>query len=165
MKLLTRFRIWAILLFAVLAAGALWWGWYRPLEAHYLGKPTARWAEEILATRSVGVDESGHMVWYNNPSQWEQWWARLGGPRPDWYRQPAVLSGDPAAAAVLAELLRHPEPKVRVTAAVTLRKQAGEWRPTLTEIVETVGTNDVEARQYAEVCLRRFDVLVRGLEN
>ena len=165
MKLVTRRRVLALLPFAALAAGALWWDRYRPSEAHYQGRPTARWAEDILSTRAAGVDESGRMVWYGPPTWWERWRTRLGGPPGDWFRQPAVLSGDPAAAAVLAELLRHPEPKVRVVATTALRMAAGERRPTLEGIMETVGPDDAEARRYAEDSLRRVELMERDLRS
>jgi hypothetical protein len=122
----TRRRFLLVLAWG-LGAGALWWQWYRPGEARCLGRPTSWWAAaahrsepRLVAFCSLGC--APVVLWVERPQPWEALLSRVGFRSP--FQTPrlkdTLLRGDPAAAPVLLELLRRPEPNARLAAVVGL---------------------------------------------
>jgi hypothetical protein len=103
---------------ALLLVGWLWY--YRPWQAHYMGRPSSYWAER-LAKMPKGLSWLFYQPSLTLP---EKWLARglapfgiEGGLRPS----ALELYGQAEAVPVLIELLRNPEPRVRANAAMILR--------------------------------------------
>jgi hypothetical protein len=108
----------------VVALAAAWARRYRPWEAHYKGRPTSWWSEQVrcLPLEGLSIPE------LPPPPLAKDWLERAMeycGIRPfgsDEPRADEVLRGDPAAVPVLIELLRSDDPRARVWAAEALAK-------------------------------------------
>src|SRR5262245_21867392 len=129
---MTRRRLlrWSLIL-VILAAFAVWleptrvvWGWLRG-EAFYQGKPTSWWAGELgrwdIHVMHAHMNMDGmkgcriivHHI--REDSAFERLCKKLL--RDETQREaPGALTGDPAAEAVLAELVNHPVEQVRLMA-------------------------------------------------
>jgi hypothetical protein len=94
------------------------WGWLRG-EAFYQGRPTSWWAGELAMWKEskflvrYGPDDGPFMArnWWRQPGFLEEKIPFLFRKEPDPY--PPLLNGDPAAEAVLRELLLDSSPGVR----------------------------------------------------
>src|SRR5207249_3955908 len=86
-------------------------GWWRG-EATYRGRYSGAWAEELRGWLALGEPGSPGAVLYARPvPAWRQW---LGSPARWAVDEPPLHEGDPAAVPVLVELLRDPDPVVRL---------------------------------------------------
>src|SRR5262249_27785148 len=107
-------------------AFAVWCDWYRPWEAHYLGRPTSWWDREAREWLNSAASAGPVALWVRRRPDtplWREWLGRVTG-RPadtainvDLREEMPLLRGDPAAVPVLAELLRDPDLKCRLIAA------------------------------------------------
>jgi hypothetical protein len=128
----------------VLGAFALWleptrvvWGWLRG-EAFYQGRPTSWWASELerwdcqvaFASFLGPEGEKGCRRierFYRKNTEFEQRWKRWFNIEETNAPAPGVLTGDPAAEAVLLALAEHPSEHVQDLASrglLRLRQRA-----------------------------------------
>jgi hypothetical protein len=129
----------ALLLFSHAATGFVH---YRPLGPHYLGHPDGWWAlrPSVLPLRGAVVAPPPTLAeWLRDRA-----FALVGATPPsvDDPRGNDLLRGDPQAVPVLAELVSHPDPRVRYWAADGLRcvrPRALEAVPALVAAVRRYG--------------------------
>ncbi len=113
----------ALLALTVASPGVYWRlaGWVRG-EAFYDGRPTSYWARQVEDYADVGRADYARtvLIYWRRPDE------RLPKPvralRDRFFGRPPrpLQDAGPSAAPVLAELLGHPDPKVRYCAAVLL---------------------------------------------
>jgi hypothetical protein len=130
---------------------------YRPWEAHYRLRPTSWWAGEISCW--VDVSDSAFPPSYFAPlTPWEQWQLRLGVSSDEHsHRRFRLLQGDPEAVPVLAELLRWPDPVVRLRAAGGLWWFRGDARLATPALMAALGDPNDRVREAAREALRHTD--------
>jgi hypothetical protein len=131
-------------------AGAPAVAWYRPWEARYRGRPTSDWAQEYQGLdwlTSVACDSEGCHFRVEGYST-----RRLGG-RVD----QSLLRGDPAAVAVLGELLARPEHPSRMAAAYGLRRVGPAARAAVPRLLAAVEDEDDEVSFLAVQAMFRVD--------
>jgi hypothetical protein len=154
--------------------GSIWQsdliGWWRG-EAKYKGRYTNSWRVELRRWEKVSIcgGSSGQprLVWSRGPALWHEWLAEPFA-RPGDFDSPVsppLLNGDPEAIPVLVELLRAPEPNVRLIAAEALasfgRGTTEGFLPAvraiLPDIRATLDDEDQERRSQAEQTLRAIE--------
>jgi hypothetical protein len=112
----------------VIAVLGTWVNATRPWEAHYLGKPSSWWADRIRrrptlheTLQSLGSWTKPLQVWFDGP--------------PDLKK---TLDDNPAAVAVLIELLRHSDPEVRASAAMWFPASRPELQLTFPVLADVI---------------------------
>jgi hypothetical protein len=113
---------------ALLALPGYWYVFeYRPWEAHYRGRPTSWWAEEIA--RASPWDG------YVDHPPWLSWVGQFGLPLPERHRPWfALAEGEADAVPVLAELLAR-DPRKHGLAIVYLGHLGAKARPAVPSIL------------------------------
>jgi hypothetical protein len=114
----TRLTLAAALTVLVVAVAAAWVAWYRPWQAHYLGRPTSWWADRLAV---LSFDLFGPRPPRTLPEEWlNRALSSLGVRVDESLSGREVAFGEPEAIPVLLELLRDPRPHVRRWAALSL---------------------------------------------
>jgi hypothetical protein len=138
---LTRRRVYLLVIMALLAAFAVWleptrvvWGWLRG-EAFYEGRPTSYWRYELSRYERVlvfvpppqpNMNALPSQIWLRQRGVWDKlrdWWTNETALQP--LPPPAILQGDPAARAVLEALAADAPDHVRSLAAESLLAMDG----------------------------------------
>jgi hypothetical protein len=136
----------AVLLAFGVDRGLDWYRWHRPGEAHFRGRPTSWW-------------EWQHTRWQNPPA-WRAWLESVGAPYFADPLSPAeeLAAGDPAAAPVLAELLKRPEAEFSDEVLLSLSHQPlAVRRSYVPALLPLLGEADERVRQSASKALSCID--------
>jgi hypothetical protein len=166
MKLLPRSRRSRALLAggAAALAAALAVDWYRPWEAHYLGRSTSWWAAEYRGhgwyyTHPGPGEVHGEfgLSLARDPAWWQEWLARVGAGRPLHNPDERLLRGDPAAVPVLVELARRPQAEVRITAARGLAHVGPAARGTVPHLLARLADPDGMTHLAVREALQEID--------
>ncbi len=171
----------ALLVLTTLACKAIDYArWYRPGEAHYLGRPTSWWATHCqtgtLDVQSFQASPTGWVSYWNyQPVPAGQLYEQTGGSypaEPFWHEWVAVLGirldrydreslwlmrGDPAAVPVLLELLGDPKRSVRHAAIYGLAVVGNKSPDAVTAVESCVNDKDEFVQEFARYSLRRID--------
>jgi len=115
-------------------------GWWRG-EAKYKGRYTNSWRAELRGYDRIGIGDYGvDWIFVRRPSRLEVWLAKvMRGNAPKVHPPAPLQDGDPEAIPVLVELLKSPEPIVRIMAASGLQQigsLASEAVPALSALVD-----------------------------
>jgi hypothetical protein len=164
---------------ALFCLGTLWTvpGWRSALvgfcrkESTYQGRYTNSWRNELQGWEQgsiafvpgipTGCKVHGIIVssWHRRPPLWRKWLSKATGLGPG--NTPSVhsplLNGDPAALAVLVELLKDRDPQVRGLAAEGLGKIGPAALPAFSALLEARHDEDWWVRHQAEDALYRID--------
>jgi hypothetical protein len=140
---MTRRKVFYLTLEFVAIAGValfvFWWplvGWLRQ-ESFYKGQPTSYWEAELqqwergyspdfyppsppnITIIGLGGGVHNYVSWRKTPSKMDKWKSRIGMTYAA-EQKPPLLDGDPAAEAVLNDLLGARSPSVRELAEIGL---------------------------------------------
>lgn len=169
-----RLLLLGIALLALLLAGSIFRndliGWWRG-EAKYKGWYTNAWRAELRLWEKVricgGSSGQSRLIWVRRPASGDEWLAELflsagdpGGPL-----SPPLFDNDPEAVPVLAELLRAPEPNVRLAAVEALQRIGPPASDALRALLLVFEDDDEEVRQQAAQALQAIRPIPPGTEN
>jgi hypothetical protein len=140
-------------------------GWWRG-EAKYKGRYTNWWRTELREYyRLPSLSRFGgqtNWCFIRCPTKWERWLAKvLPGDSQTVYQSPPLQDADPESVQVLIELLRAPEPIVRLIAAAGLENIGSPAREAAPALLALVDDEDecvaLASRQALRVIQRKFD--------
>jgi hypothetical protein len=131
--------------------GGYWYVFeYRPWEAHYRGRPTSWWAEEV--ERASPWDGT-----VDHPP-WLSWLGEFGLPLPERHRPwSALADGEADAVPVLAELVARNPSKHFLFSFVYLARLGAKARPAVPSLLRLLNDSDEITARTARGSLRCID--------
>jgi hypothetical protein len=146
--------------FFVVAVVCLTILWFLAPQASYQGQSTSFWAQDLECWEQLALIKSRggeRRVWIQRPGSLERVFPRLLGPsKKSNLDDHPLMQGDETGLDVLAELLRHPNARVRLLALEGIRRTGRKAKRILPSIQQAAQDADFEVREEASQVLQQM---------